>query len=138
MEPIPGTSIALCSDCRANVGTEAHAQQFRYEVDGRVLTAVPRQRKKPKKAKAAKPTDEAKENRRLLDRAKQRAMWRLTRIYRPMYEVLLAEEKVRLGLDPTSSQGRPRPRAIADELLRDIEDAAERDERRGSGLRAEA
>ncbi len=117
---------AMCPDCQVAAGEKARAARLTYEVQGRTFHTPP-----PRKPKRAKPkkrplTPEQKDARRRLDRARMRAYVRLAGIYRPMYEMLLNEEKLREGLPPDTRSHAPRPRAVAEALLADIEEAHER------------
>lgn len=141
IDPGDNASIRLCPDCRGNLSRRATEGRIRYEVEGRAFTAAPRPRKKPKKRKtppAKRMTAEQRDRRRRLDRAKIRAYVRLARCYRPMFELMLAEEKLREGLNPAVGSAIPRPRAIEAELLRDLAEAEERDLARGQLARSEA
>lgn len=77
-----------------------------------------------------------RDKRRKIDRAKMRAYVRLARIYRPMFEIVFAEEKLREGLNPAIKSAIPRPRAIEAEILRDLAEAEERESRPGARLQA--
>lgn len=139
IDPGESSSIRLCPDCRGALSEKAAAGRLAYEVEGRSFTAAPRKRKKPPKRKAQpskRMTAEQRDRRRRTDRAKIRAYVRLARIYRPMFELLFAQEKLREGLDPTTRSAIPRPRAIEAEILRDLAEAEERDSERGERLRA--
>lgn len=134
VEVIPGSTMGLCADCRAQVGTAAHEEQFVYEAHGRRFTQQPRAPRKPKQRRAKHQTSEQRAARQGRDRARIRALVRLQRIYRPMYEVLYAEECVREGVQASPNRGRPRPKAISAELLRDVSDAADRDAARAERI----
>ena len=118
---------ALCPTCRREAGELIDEGRLRYEVGGRTFTTRPPP--KPRKTKPRKLTGEQHERRKAWERARMRTLVRLSEIYRPMYELILAEEKLREGLDPTIHQYAPRPKAIASTLLADLDEAAERAER---------
>lgn len=138
IDPGPTSSIRLCADCRAALKDKADQGRLRYEVEGRTFTTPPPQKRRPQKRRprSGRLTTEQRDRRRRTDRAKIRAYVRLARIYRPMFELLYAEEKLREGLDPTIHSAIPRPRAIEAELLRDLAEAEERDLATGARLRA--
>lgn len=119
----------MCPSCRADLADRITAARLTYEVEGRTFHTPERVRPKRKKAKPL--TAEAKAQRRKFDRARMRAMVRLTQIYRPMFELLFNEEKLREGLHPDTRSHAPRPRAVAAELLADVAEAQERAERAG-------
>jgi hypothetical protein len=121
--PVDGSTLALCPECRAALKGRSDEGRLRYEIDGRAFTRKP---PKPRKRHHAKRTPAQKETRRKLDRARIRAYVRLAEIYRPMYELLYAEEKLREGLEPSTASVRPRPRAIAAQLEADLDEAEER------------
>ena len=116
----------MCPECRRDLVAKIDQAQLAYEVQGRTFrTPKP---KAPAKRRGKKPplTAKQKDDRRRLDRARMRAYVRLARIYRPMYEMLLDEEKVAEGLRPATKSITPRPRAVAQALLDDVADAEER------------
>lgn len=119
----------MCPKCRSDLRERTTAARLTYEVQGRTFHTPERVRKPAKRKK--KPTKEALETRRAIDRAKIRAYVRLAHIYRPMFELLFNEEKLREGLHPDTKSIRPRPRAVAEELLADVAEAQERAERAG-------
>lgn len=119
----------LCPQCSRDAKALIDGNRLAYEVEGRKFTTKPQARKKPKKR--AKQTPEQHENRKAWERARMRTLVRLAEIYRPMYELIFAEEKIREGLDPTMRHCAPRPKAIAADLIADIEDARERHGRTG-------
>lgn len=84
----------ICPDCLRNVGDQARTVELAYEVAGRVLVD------RPTRARRHRQPKRDPKSRRLWNRARGRAMQRLVRIHRPLYEVLLAQEKAELGLDP--------------------------------------
>jgi hypothetical protein len=100
---------SYCVTCRDEMATEARALEL-ATLDRRPLVTRPTKARRRK----ARPT----EARRLWNRARSRAMQRLVRIHRPMYEVLLAEEKAALGLDPHLDERHPGDGAIAAEFRR--------------------
>lgn len=123
----------MCPACRADLSAKIDEARLAYEVQGRTFhTPPPRPPKKPSKRKKVL-TPEQKEDRRKLDRARMRAYVRLAHIYRPMYEMLLNEEKLAEGLRPDTRSITPRPRAVAQQLLDDLADSAERDRARQHG-----
>lgn len=89
-----------CPDCVKTTNDEAATIELAYQAHGRTLVSRPtRARHKSKKRDPA--------SRRTWNRARSRAMQRLVRIHRPLYEVLLAQEKAELGLDPGIDQRSP-------------------------------
>lgn len=129
---LPNTELrpapSMCPDCQADLRSQLDGQRFRYEVQGRILTANDL-RAKPRPTKVYPKTEKNIEDRRKLDRARMRAFVRLSHVYWPMFEMILNEEKLREGLKPDSRRLAPRPRAVARELLRDLEEAEERNGR---------
>ena len=129
-ELLPHTDLrpapALCPACQVAAAGKASEARLTYEIQGRTFHTPPP--RKPKRAKPKKKplTPEQKDARRRLDRARMRAYVRLAGIYRPMYEMLLNEEKLREGLPPDTKSRTPRPRAVAATLLADIDEAHER------------
>jgi hypothetical protein len=99
-----------CADCRDEMASEARAPEL-ATLDHRPLVTRPT---KARRRRKARPT----EAKRLWNRARSRAMQRLVRIHRPMYEVLLAEEKAALGLDPHLDERHPGDGAITAEFRR--------------------
>lgn len=122
----------MCPECRADLAAKIDQARLTYEVQGRTFRtpapAKPRKRKAPKRTL----TDQQKEERRALDRARMRTFVRLSNIYRPMYELVLNEEKLKEGLHPDTIAQGPRVRAIAQTLLDDVADAEERAQRQNS------
>lgn len=119
----------LCDECRGVVGQAADGVQLVYEVEGQPYKAesAPRGPRKPY-GKPRKPWEHV----RAYDRARRRALRRLAIIYAPMFEVLLAEEKVREGLHPTATR-RSLTAAPTSDLLDDLAEAAERQRQLGAG-----
>lgn len=83
-----------CTDCMRDIGDEARTIELAYEVEGRTLVSRPTRARKHRQPKRDP------ESRRAWNRARSRALQRLKRIHAPLYEVLLAQEKAELGLDP--------------------------------------
>ncbi len=119
----------LCGSCCGDVGEAVDAAAFAYEVEGRVyeVKAGKASRRQRPGAPARPRTETGRDLDRRRGRARGRALTRLAAIYRPMFEVLLNEEKLRLGLDPVTSAQEPRAYATTDELAADIFDSIERD-----------
>lgn len=117
---------SLCPTCRGDLAAQATEATLTYEVQG-ARFVVGKAKTRPKKKK--KLSEEKRERLRAQDRAKTRAYIRLAAIYRPMYELLLAEEKLKEGLDPTlRSVPRTTPADPADleEAVREAKERAER------------
>lgn len=116
-----GRKSATCADCAALM---AHTAQMLEEANAIVGRSAPRRptRGKPKR----KPTAAQRAKRREWNAARSAALQRLARIHHPLYEVLLAEEKARRGLDPgidiRPPGAAPLERAMADRAT--AEDAA--------------
>lgn len=87
-------SLLLCASCRGEISSLANEQRIRYEVEGKTFLTPPN---KPPKAKRR--TEGVVNYHRLWNRARSRAVVRLIQIYKPMFEVLMAEEKERVGLN---------------------------------------
>ena len=123
----------MCPECRADLSAKIDQARLAYEVQGRTFhTPAPKKPAKPRKKKPAL-TEKQKEDRRKLDRARMRAYVRLARVYRPMYELLLDQEKAAEGLRPVTRSITPRPRAIAQALIDDLAEADERERHGASG-----
>lgn len=131
---VPGRTTKLCGGCSSDLGKLADAVRFAYEVDGERFTAPPPPTPKKRKQPFRSMDSRGRERMRAHDRARSRALFRLARVYRPMFEVLLNEEKLREGLDPTSTTPLPAATATADELLADIAEAQEREAERARRL----
>jgi hypothetical protein len=94
------------------MGKEARHLEIAYEVDGRRMAS------RPTRARKHRPSPRDPERRRLWNRARSRAIQRLVRIHHPLYEVLLAQEKAELGLDPGLDVRSPGSGAIEHEVTR--------------------
>ena len=116
----------MCGDCRAALAAKNDEARLAYEVQGRTFHTSPPKKPSKRTAKKRPLTEKQKDERRRLDRARMRAYVRLARIYRPMYEMLLNEEKLVEGLKPDTKSIAPRPRAVAQALLDDVAEADER------------
>lgn len=116
----------LCDSCRGSIKELVDQAKVAYEVEGRVYTVSNKPPKKPKKQGKQYLTPRAMELQRKRNRAKTRAMVRLTHIYEPMYRILLDEERIAQGLEPMWKSGEPKPVGLHDQLEADIADAAER------------
>lgn len=92
-----GSADRRCADCRAEAADVARHLEVVHQVRDRTVVSRPTRARKRRKHKL---TAAEREQRRLWNRARSRAIQRLVRIHRPLYQVLLAEEKERLGLDP--------------------------------------
>lgn len=123
----------MCPECRADLAAKVTEAQIAYEVQGRTFTTPPPKPPKRRTGKKKPLTEKQKDDRRKLDRARMRAYVRLARIYRPMYEMLLDQEKVAEGLRPDTKSITPRPRAVAQQLLDDVAEADERARRERHG-----
>lgn len=95
----------LCGDCTKAVETEAATVELAYEVAGRRLVSRPTRGRRRKSGRDP-------ERHRLWNRARSRATARLVKIHHPLYEVLLAQEKAALGLDPRLDDRSPGSGAI--------------------------
>jgi hypothetical protein len=132
VDPGPRAAVVLCDDCRGALKDRSDAGRLRYEVNGRTYEAKPRPKRRPPRRKPrtnSRLTPEQRDVRRRTDRARMRTYVRLARIYRPMYELIFAQEKAREGLDPAVRSSIPRPKAIEAEILRDLAEAEEREGR---------
>lgn len=112
----------LCAACAAEV-TSLADDAIVIEVEGYPIQLKDRGRKKRKRPKTQPMRDRPMEAR-ARDRARQRALFRLADIHRPLFEMLFVEEQYREGLDPAP------PRSYKDgytaqmveAVLSDIED----------------
>lgn len=121
---------ALCPPCRRAATERATQARLTYEVQGHTFrTPAPKTPKKPKRPKKLSPAKADRRRRR--DRAKIRAYVRLAAIYRPMFDLLYAEEKLKEGLSPVIEPTIPRTRADGSELVADVADALARAEALG-------
>lgn len=134
-----GVTEVICDTCRSEVGRKAQEALLEYEVEGRVLTSVvrPPKRTYTKKTLAQVKTRDL-EARRAEARARERAFRRLSRIYRPMYEVIYAEELLLEQHAPVRNKIKARPAgpALTSALLADIADAQQRARHTGQELRS--
>lgn len=107
---VEGSLISrLCSECASELAHQAETVELAYEVDGRTVVSRPtRSRRRPT------PTDPARK--RAWNRARSRALLRVARVHRPLYEVILAQEKAKEGLDPRLDERVPGSAAIEREL----------------------
>ncbi len=85
-----------CIDCARLILEQARTMEVVHAVNGRTVVNRPTKSKRRRKRKL---TPAERENKRLWNRARSRAIQRLIRLNHPMYEMLLAEEKAKLGLD---------------------------------------
>lgn len=85
-----------CTDCAALLLEQARTMEVVHAVNGRTVVSRPTKAKRRRKRKL---TPAERENKRLWNRARSRAIQRLIRLNHPMYELLLAEAKAELGLD---------------------------------------
>ena len=75
--------------------------------------------KRATRGRKAKPlTAEQRERKKRWNRARSRALVRLTRLQHPLYEVLLAEELAAEGLDPRLDERSPGPGGFDREMAR--------------------
>lgn len=121
------TATKLCVECQLDVAARATDARFTYEVEGREYEAPARPKPKATRREERRRSEEGKDIDRRRNRARHRALERLAVIYRPMFEVLFNEEKLRLGLEPTTTASAPRPSATMEALLADIAEAEERE-----------
>jgi len=112
------TEIAVagryCRSCTRELAEQERNEAIAFEVEGRefLYKAPPPKRSTPNKKNKQTPSDPR------WAVARYRALRRLAQIYGPMYELLLAEEKAKAGMNPTLRRLEPRPTetlsAIAD------------------------
>lgn len=88
----------ICAACSSEV-TSLADEAIIIEVEGYPVQLRDRGRKKPRRSKNRPIRDRPMEAR-ARDRARQRALFRLADIHRPLYEMLFVEEQYREGLDP--------------------------------------
>jgi len=94
IEPVANRTGGICTTCLAERGSplkeiEVEARGARFQIPlGR-----------PKRAPRRK-SPEAKARERVVDKCKERAMKRLRAIFPDLYDILLAEERAAVGLDP--------------------------------------
>lgn len=120
----------LCDSCLAVASNRLEAAQFTYEVEGRTFDAYTR--RKAQKNRSAKPGTPWTRNRtRALQvaGARNRAVARLIRIYRPMFDLLIADERAKVGLPPARVTRGVRPVALAKAIVDDLQAAEEREAR---------
>lgn len=107
----------LCQACLIEADAQPDPGRLAYEFEGRTFHAEEaRQRRYPRSPDRTL-TPEQTERKRLTTAARTQACVRLIAIYRPMFEVLLAEEKALRGVDPTVIRPRPRPTATTRAIL---------------------
>lgn len=106
---VGSTPTGLCPVCLGN--GLGHLELVRESV-----RPIPKRATRGRKAR--KLTPEAKERKRQWNRARSRALMRLSRIYHPMYETLLAEELAAAGLDPKLDQRAPGSGATERAIIR--------------------
>lgn len=87
-------SIQTCTPCVHDMRIEARDPNFVFEVEGREFKLKPMKRGKPT------PKRIQTLHNRMFNRASMRAVRRLKLLYNPMYQLLIAEEKAKIGLDP--------------------------------------
>lgn len=124
---VRASATKLCVECQVDVAQRAAEARFTYEVEGREYELASRPRPKARVREERRRSEEGKDIDRRRNRARHRALERLAVIYRPMFEMLFNEEKLRLGLEPTTVASAPRPSATMEALLADIEEAEERE-----------
>ena len=94
IEPVANRTGGICTTCLEERGSpltaiEVEARGARFQIPlGR--------RKRPPRKKSP----EAKARERVVDKCKERAMKRLRAIFPDLYDILLAEERAAVGLDP--------------------------------------
>jgi hypothetical protein len=115
VEGQPGTSVRLCRDCAATRAAEAEVARLNYEVEGRVYEMGPAERIRRTRKRTI--SEASAERTKLANKAYYRALHRLAQIHRPLFDVLLVEEKAALGLDPVVRHHDLPARAIAREIL---------------------
>lgn len=98
LETVKAPRCDRCRDIAVQVATDLELAAS----NGQVLrTRRPSRRRRTTRSAAGQ------ERRRLWGQARQAALLRLARIHRPLYEVLLAEEKAKRGLDPALDERPP-------------------------------
>lgn len=129
---LEGTRLASngrCDDCMKAQAKTIDEAIMVFEVQGRTFEDHPHVRA-PRRPVPIEKRYPKTDNIRRADRAKRRAIRKLTRIYQPQFELLLAAERATEGLDPKVKVETPRSMMIRDALLADIEEATEREARR--------
>lgn len=101
-----------CEACRGRLAEVAATAEVTYEVGGRTLVSRPTRARKRSRRRPRTEADRA------WNRARSRALQRLATIHRPLYEVLLAQEKAKEGLDPGIMVRSPGSKAIEDQIRR--------------------
>ena len=112
---------AICAKCSADITSRAD-EALVVEVDGYPIQLKDKGRKKPKK-RQQRHVDHTMTTR-ARDRARQRALFRLADIHRPLFEMLFIEEQFREGIDPAPprSYKHSYTAQMVEAVLADIED----------------
>lgn len=136
-----GTARGLCPPCRKKEREGLMQQRLRYEVEGRRYDTGDPELRRNKKYGTRVRSEDQKAHDRLVFRARSAALTRLAAIYRPMYEILFAEEKAKRGVEAVVRWSSPRGlsvrQAALEDLDEDLEDsvayaaARQEDQRRG-------
>ena len=111
-------TVGMCNPCARKRFAEDEAKRIEYEVEGRRF--ITRAQKQPQPTRQGNRA----EYWRLWNRARQRALARLAQIDKPMFEMLMSEEKIKVGLKPGFDRRNPRTAATT----RQITELAEQDE----------
>lgn len=122
----------MCDECLGSASERLEAAQFTYEVEGREFSTVARVKRDPTsnvRRRRKRKTAEVRQRDALRNLARKRAIARLIRVYRPTFELLLADEKAKVGLDPKLIRVTPRPVAVSKAILADLAEAADRESR---------
>ncbi len=131
MKGAVGTSRGLCSPCRSEEGRGLTRQRLRYEVEGRTYDTGDPEIRRNKKYGTRVRSEEQKAHDRLVWASRSAAMARLTTIYRPMFEILFAEEKAKRGIEAAVRWTSPHGTGVADairqaaleDLVEDLDDS---------------
>jgi len=126
--------IEMCADCVRARSEQAATVTLAHDVAGRVVVDRP----KPNRRRPVNPTRERNEARKAYNQARSRTYQRLVAIYRPMYELILAEEKAKLGIGTSPLVKAQYPAEVIAEIDATIADAAERAERAMTAARLQA
>lgn len=115
-----------CDACQKRWHHELTEARLRFEVKGRTFESKPKASRARKRPNKPRPPTAAN---RAYSRARTRALVRLAQIYGPTFELLFAEEKAKVGVDPRIRPNAAHPIAIEEALLADIAEAEAREER---------
>lgn len=121
--------LGLCDECTATIDEAVSKGRLQYEIQGTIIAAEPTKRRFRKRS-PRNDSPEAHERARLRSQARSKAYSRLALVYRPMWELILAEERAKLGLEPDPAHAPTRLVEVPREIMRDITDSVERETER--------